>query len=78
MIMTNADRVFAQNWVEQFRTNFYNDPDNSHRTALQFMQSCSVGHTIMGGAFLWHLTPEYGVWVHRSSHLFASWEVLAR
>lgn len=78
MIMTNADRVFAQNWVEQYRTNFYNDPDNAHRTALEFMQSRPSAQSIIGGAFWWSRTPEDGLWSDRCSHLFVSWELLAR
>lgn len=78
MIMTNADRIFSQNWVEQYRTNFYDDPDNVHRTALQFVQSHNTGNEIIGGAFWWGQTREYELWADRISHLFASWEPLAR
>lgn len=79
MILTHADRVFAQNWVEQYRTNFYNDPDNTHRTALQFLQSRpSVQSSLIGGAFWWGRTPEGELWHDRSLHLFVSWELLAR
>ena len=78
MIMTNADRIFAQNWVEQYRTNFYNDPDNVLETALQFLQSRDTFRNPIGSAFFWNHTPEDNVWSDRSSHLFESWERLAR
>jgi uncharacterized protein (DUF427 family) len=77
MIITNADRIFAQNWVEQYRTNFYNDPDNAHMTALQFLQPRNAREAI-GDAFYWSRTPEDEVWFVRRSHLFQSWELLAR
>lgn len=76
--MTDADRVFAQNWVEQYRTNFYNDPDNALTTALQFVQSRSAVQDLIGGAFWWNQTPEVRLWSVRSSLLFESWKVLAR
>lgn len=78
MIVTDADRVFAQNWVEQYRTNFYNDPDNEHITALQFLQPGNPLREPIGDAFFWSRTPEGEVWFFRRSHLFQSWELLAR
>ena len=79
MILTNADRLFAQNWVEQYRTNYYNDPDNVHETALPFIQSRDgIPNNIIGGAFYWSRTPEDEVWSCRNSHLFQSLEVLVR
>ena len=74
--MTNADRLFAQNWVEQFRTNYYNDSDNIDRTALQFLQRRNMRP--IGYAFFWCRTPEGESWSYRDRYLFVSWKKFAR